>query len=96
MVSQTRGLSRRQFFAMLAAGWVVTAEGLWMPGTKLISIPKPSSLAAMRASPLLFAEAFYDDYRRRSLFQDIINQRRSQMLGNLARSMVVAPATLPE
>ncbi len=27
--------------AMLAAGAVVTAEGLWMPGQKLISIPKP-------------------------------------------------------
>jgi hypothetical protein len=32
-------LSRRQFMAGLAAGMVVTAEGLWMPGEKLISIP---------------------------------------------------------
>lgn len=33
-------VSRRKFFAMMAAGAVVTAEGLWMPGQKLISIPR--------------------------------------------------------
>ena len=33
-------LSRRQFLSALAAGGVVTASGLWMPGEKLISIPK--------------------------------------------------------
>lgn len=32
-------LSRRQFIAAMAAGAVVTAEGLWLPGEKLISIP---------------------------------------------------------
>lgn len=32
-------LSRREFIAALMAGVVVTAEGLWMPGEKLISIP---------------------------------------------------------
>lgn len=89
-------MSRRTFFAMLGAGWIVTAEGLWMPGTKLISIPKPSLSTPLRAYQELYAEAFYDDYRRRCLFQDIINQRRSQMLGNMARAMAVAPATLPE
>ncbi len=33
-------LSRRQFMAAMMAGGVMTAAGLWMPGTKLISIPK--------------------------------------------------------
>lgn len=33
-------VNRRQFLAMLGAGAVVTAAGLWMPGAKLISIPK--------------------------------------------------------
>jgi len=33
------GMSRRAFFAAMAAGAVVTAEGLWIPGQKLISIP---------------------------------------------------------
>ena len=33
-------MNRRKFLAFLAAGGVVTAEGLWMPGQKLISIPK--------------------------------------------------------
>ncbi len=32
-------LSRRHFMAAIAAGMVMTAEGLWMPGQKLISIP---------------------------------------------------------
>lgn len=32
-------VSRRQFLAAVAAGMVMTAEGLWMPGQKLISIP---------------------------------------------------------
>ena len=39
MINPTN-LSRREFLAALAAGGVVTAAGLWMPGTKLISIPK--------------------------------------------------------
>ena len=38
---------RRTFFAMLAAGMVMTAEGVWMPGTKLISIPKRKTLEWM-------------------------------------------------
>lgn len=33
-------LNRRQFLAALAAGGVVTAAGIWMPGEKTISIPK--------------------------------------------------------
>jgi hypothetical protein len=34
------GMTRREMLAMLAAGGVVTATGIWMPGTKLVSIPK--------------------------------------------------------
>lgn len=37
-------MDRRQFLAALAAGGVVTAAGLWMPGQKLISIPKKRGL----------------------------------------------------
>ncbi len=33
-------VNRREFLAALAAGYVVTAEGLWLPGKKVISIPK--------------------------------------------------------
>ena len=33
-------MNRRKFLAMIAAGGVVTASGMWMPGSKLISIPK--------------------------------------------------------
>ena len=33
-------MNRRRFLAALAAGIVVTAEGLWVPGAKLISTPK--------------------------------------------------------
>ena len=33
-------MNRRKFLAFLAAGGVVTATGLWLPGQKLISIPK--------------------------------------------------------
>ena len=32
-------VSRRDFFAMIMAGGVVTATGIWMPGERLISIP---------------------------------------------------------
>ncbi len=32
-------MNRREFVAMLMAGAVVTAAGIWMPGDKLISIP---------------------------------------------------------
>ena len=33
-------MNRRELLLALAAGGVGTVEGLWMPGTKLISIPK--------------------------------------------------------
>lgn len=32
-------MNRRELLCVLAAGAVMTAEGLWMPGRKLISIP---------------------------------------------------------
>lgn len=32
-------MNRREFMAMLAAGGVMTAAGIWMPGEKVISIP---------------------------------------------------------
>ncbi len=38
-------MDRRAFLAAIAAGAVVTAEGLWLPGQKLISIPKVRELA---------------------------------------------------
>jgi hypothetical protein len=34
-------MDRRAFLAAMAAGAIVTAEGLWIPGKKLISIPNP-------------------------------------------------------
>ena len=65
------GMTRRQFIAALAAGWVVTASGLWMPGRKLISIPPRalilppgmsssiiSSLSSTRAVELHVANSF--------------------------------------
>ncbi len=33
-------MNRRKFMAAFAAGAIITAEGLWIPGQKLISIPK--------------------------------------------------------
>ena len=35
-------MNKREFLAAFLAGAVVTAEGLWFPGTKLISIPAVS------------------------------------------------------
>ncbi len=32
-------MNRRKFLSFLAAGGIVTAGGLWLPGQKLISIP---------------------------------------------------------
>ena len=37
-------MNRRKFLQFLAAGGVVTAAGLWMPGQKLISIPNARPL----------------------------------------------------
>jgi len=37
-------MNRRKFLAAMAAGAVITAEGLWMPGSKLISIPEKPKL----------------------------------------------------
>jgi hypothetical protein len=37
-------MNRRKFLAFLAAGGVVTATGLWLPGQKLISIPSGKRL----------------------------------------------------
>ena len=35
-------MDRRKFLAAMAAGAVITAEGLWIPESKLISIPSKS------------------------------------------------------
>jgi hypothetical protein len=32
-------MNRRKFLTAMAAGAIITAEGLWIPGQKLISIP---------------------------------------------------------
>ena len=47
-------MDRRAFLAALAAGAVVTAEGLWIPGQKLISIPMAAS-----GNVLWTADEFY-------------------------------------
>lgn len=39
-------MNRRELLRCLAAGGVVTAEGLWWPGRKLISIPKATLMAS--------------------------------------------------
>jgi hypothetical protein len=41
-------MNRRELLCALAAGGVMTAAGLWMPGQKLISIPKTSWEADFR------------------------------------------------
>ena len=40
-------MDRRAFLAALAAGAIVTAEGLWVPGQKLISIPSGNRLSTI-------------------------------------------------
>jgi hypothetical protein len=50
-------MNRREFLKRLAAGGVVTAAGLWMPGEKLISIPSrkifvPKSYLAWLEGPI--------------------------------------------
>ena len=61
-----RNFNRREFFAAMAAGMVVTAEGLWMPGEKLISIPShryfapAGSLAWMDRAKREFVEHHYE------------------------------------
>lgn len=47
-------MNRRQFLAALAAGAVVTAEGLWIPKRKLISIP---SKKIFSTEPFIYDEA---------------------------------------
>lgn len=43
-------MNRRQLLAGLAAGGVLTASGLWMPGKKLISIPSGKQYRALISS----------------------------------------------
>jgi hypothetical protein len=37
-------MNRRELLKAIAAGGVITAAGLWMPGSKLISIPNISRI----------------------------------------------------
>ena len=71
-------ISRREFFAFLAAGGIVTATGFWLPGQKLISIPKQSEVYPLSGSQILAWQ------------QEYLNQLRSTMVFN----MTMRPETL--
>lgn len=46
-------MTRRQFLAFMMAGGVVAADELWLPGRKLISIPKQQPLVRREEIELL-------------------------------------------
>ncbi len=55
-------LSRREFIAAMMAGGVMTAAGMWWPGTKLISIPKSPRMEFISAPwPHGIAAVIYND-----------------------------------
>ena len=56
-------MTRRQFLAVLMAGGVVTAEEIWLPGRKLISIPKPPIITRAEIELLNKLRASYDGGR---------------------------------
>lgn len=43
-------MKRRDFFSILTAGAIMTAEGLWVPGKKIISIPNPPNFMLSESS----------------------------------------------
>ena len=51
-------MNRRKFLAFLAAGGVVTATGLWLPGQKLISIPTGYIFSSSNRSKYVY-KTFY-------------------------------------
>jgi len=63
-------MNRRGFLiAAAAAGGVMTAEGLWWPGSKLISIPKPGpTIHVMTASEVFLRQkAWLDEAGKRMM-----------------------------
>ena len=52
-------MDRRAFLAALAAGAVVTAGGLWIPGQKLISIPNVATPWGGYIADLRYFEELY-------------------------------------
>ena len=53
-------MNRRKFLAFLAAGGVVTAAGLWLPGQKLISIPRTPKGVIVEGNDKIMCLSYYD------------------------------------
>lgn len=64
-------MNRRKFLAFLAAGGVVTAAGLWMPGQKLISIPRIISGNRLLTIDEITREALRIAYEKLKFYQKI-------------------------
>ena len=64
-------MNRRKFLAMIAAGGVVTASGMWMPGQKLISIPK---------KPALYYDFRWGALQSKEVLRAWVNSRYEQLL----------------
>ncbi len=66
-------MNRRKFMAV--AGAIITAEGLWIPGQKLISIPKPIIERISITYPKILWPGierwYYDNYKERIVAQKI-------------------------
>ncbi len=73
-------LNRRELLFMMAAGVVMTAEGVWMPGRKLISIPK-GHLIGLHNDYI----SLVDDYSARVLCSAIRGVKDVHIEGGIAK-----------
>lgn len=55
-------MNRRQLLKALAAGGVMTAAGLWMPGQKLISIPSGKVFVLTGSEILVKQQRAHDEF----------------------------------
>ncbi len=75
-------MDRRSFLSAIAAGAVVTASGLWIPGQKLISIPKKQTFFG-------FPHSYFSEGALEDMMIEIHRHSRGKIISLKPTKMIV-------
>jgi hypothetical protein len=69
-------MNRRSFLALLAASLTLDPEkALWLPGKKLVSIPKPPTLSPRYLTSDMILDAVLEHFSTESVIMQLVNER---------------------
>lgn len=89
-------LTRRQFLAAMMAGGIITADELWLPGRKLISIPKRPLVSRAEIELLDKLRASYDggqSFFKLPVRAVLANTFKTRLAGPIEKLTIQHPVT---